>query len=127
MFNVNVDVTSKDRPTMEQLTKVMRIGHIDIATKWHELGLELVDSHNTLKQIEANHRNDVSACCRVMLEKWLERTPEADWDQLVAALNEIDMKYAADFISRQMKSGNERTVATVSSCILMYLSVHEIC
>ena len=102
---------------MEQLTKVMRIGHIDIATKWRELGPVLIDSYSIIRQIEADHRNDVCTCCRVMFEKWLERTPEADWDKLVAALNEIDMKYAADVISRQMKSGNERIVATVNSCI----------
>ena len=105
---------------MEQLNKVIRIGHIDIATKWRELGPVLIDSYSIIKQIESDHHNDVCTCCRVMFEKWLERTPEADWDQLVAALNEIDMKYAADIISRQMKSGNERTVATVNSCIPMY-------
>ena len=109
-----LDVTSKDRPTMEQLTEVMRIGHIDIATKWCELGPVLIDSYSIISQIEANHRNDVTTCCRIMFEKWLERTPGANWDQLVAALNKIDMKTAADVISRQLKSGNEHTVAAYS-------------
>ena len=95
---------------MEQLTKVMRIGHIDIATKWREFGPVLIDSYSVISQIEADHRNDVCTCCRVMFEKWLERTPDADWDQVIAALNEINMKAAADVISRQMKSGSERTV-----------------
>ena len=101
---INVDVISKDRPTMEQLTEVMRIGHIDIATKWHELGPVLIDSYSIIRQIEADY-SDVSTRCRKMFEKWLERTPDADWDQLVAALNKIDMKTAADVISRKLKSG----------------------
>ena len=110
---------------MQQLTKVMRIGHIDIATKWHELGPVLIDSYSVIRRIEADHRNDVTTCCRVMFEKWLERTPDANWDQLVAALNEIDMKTAADVISRQLTSGSERTVATINSCIPMYMYVVE--
>ena len=93
----------------------MRIGHIDIAAKWRELGPVLIDSYNIIRLIETNHRNDVTTCCRVMFEKWLERTPGADWDQLVAALNEIDMKTAADVISRQLKSGIEHTVTIVDN------------
>jgi len=101
---------------MELLTKVMRIRHIDIATKWHELGPVLIDSYSIISQIEADH-NDVNTRCRVLFEKWLERTPDANWDQLIAALNEINMKTAADVISRQLKSGSECTVATDNSCI----------
>ena len=112
---------------MEQLTKMMRIGHIDIATKWRELGPVLIDSYRIISQIESDHRNDVCTCCRVMFEKWLERTPDADWDQLIAALNEIDMKTAADVISKQLTSGDDHTVATVNSCLPMKLSVYELC
>ena len=90
--------------------KIMRIGDIDIATKWHELGPVLVDSYSVIKQIEANHRNDVSACCRIMFEKWLDMKPGASWDELVTALNDIAMKAAADFISKQFKSGSEYTI-----------------
>ena len=111
---INVDVNSKDRPTMEQLSKVMRIEHIDIVTKWHELGLELVDSHSALKQIEANHRNDVNTCCRMMFDKWLERTPDASWSQLVTALCEIEMKSAADVISKQLNSDSKHPIAMIN-------------
>ena len=85
--------------------KIMRVGHIDIATKWHELGPVLVDSYSVIREIEANHHNDVSTCCRVMFEKWLEKTPDASWSLLVTALNDIEMKTAADFITKQFKSG----------------------
>ena len=78
----------------------MRTEHIEIATKWFDLGLELVDSHKVLKVIQADHRNDVETCCRLMFEKWLERTPDASWEQLVTALNNIGMKTAADVVSK---------------------------
>ena len=95
---------------MEQLLKIMRIGHIDIATKWHELGLVLVDSYSVIKRIEADHHNDVTTCCRVMFEKWLQMKPDASWNELVTALNGIEMKTAADFITKQFKPGSEHTM-----------------
>ena len=107
---VILDVTRKDRPTMEQLMKIMRIGHIDITTKWHELGIVLVDSYRVIKQIEVDHRNDVSTCCRKMFEKWLDMKSDASWSELVTALNNIEMKTAADIISEQFKSGTEQRV-----------------
>ena len=101
-----LDVTCKDRPTMEQLMKIMIIGDINIATKWHELGIMLLHSYSVIQEIEAN-RNDVRTCCRIMFEKWLQMKPDASWNELVTALNYIEMKAAADFISKQFKSGNE--------------------
>ena len=103
---VILDVTCKDRPAMEQLMKIMRIGHIDITTKWYDLGIVLVDSVRVIKQIEADHRNDVSTCCRIMFEKWLDMKSDASWSDLVTALNNTEMKTAADFISKQFKSGS---------------------
>ena len=91
--------------------KIMTVGHIDIATKWRKLGPELlVNSYNVMQEIEANHRYDVSTCCRIMFEKWLDMKPGASWDELVTGLNNIEMRTAADFISKQFKSGSEHTV-----------------
>ena len=51
-----LDITDiEDRPTVQQLHEVMRIEHIEIATKWYELGLELVDGFKLLKEIEADN------------------------------------------------------------------------
>ena len=94
----------EDSPTIQQLQEVMRIEHIEIATKWYELGLELVDSNKALKVIEADYRN-VNTCCRTMFEKWLEKTPNASWNQLVTALDNIEMNTAADAVRKLFKSG----------------------
>ena len=95
----------EERPTMKQLQEVMRIEDIDIITQWRDLGLELVDSNKILKVIEANHPSDVNTCCRLMFEKWLEKTPDASWSQLIIALSNIDMNTAADAVSKLFKSG----------------------
>ena len=95
----------EERPTIKQLQDVMRIKDIDITTRWRDLGLELVDSNKILKVIETNHPSDVDTCCRLMFEKWLDKTPDASWSQLVTALNNIEMNTAADAISKLFKSG----------------------
>ena len=88
----------------------MRIKDIDITTRWHDLGIELVDSYKVLRVIEADHPHNVEACCRVMFEKWLERTPDASWSQLVTALNNIEMITAADAISKRLMLGTQLTL-----------------
>ena len=91
---------------MQKLSEVMRTEHIEISTKWYELGLELIENDKILKVIEADHPNDVNRCCRIMFEKWLERTPNASWSQLVTALDSIEMNVAADAVRKLFKSGN---------------------
>jgi len=111
----------EDRPTMKQLQDVMRIEHIEIATKWYELGLELVDSNKILKVIETDH-NDVNTRCRVMFEKWLELTSDASWSQLIAALDTINMKAAADAVRKLFKSGSESTHSICMYTVAMYVA-----
>ena len=95
----------EDRPTIQQLVEVMRFEHIEITTKWYELGLELVDSNKVLKVIEADNPRSTNTCCRVMFEKWLEKTPNASWSQVVTALDNIKMNTAADAVRKLFKSG----------------------
>ena len=89
---------------MQQLSEVIRNEDIAIATRWYELGLELVDSNRILKDIKADH-HDVNTCCRVMFDKWLEKTPDANWEGLITALNNIEMKTAAVAVSKLFKAG----------------------
>ena len=64
-----------------------------------------MDSNRILKVIGADHPSDVNTCFCVMFEKWLGKTPNASWDQLVTALNNVEMNTAADAISKHFKSG----------------------
>ena len=96
----------EERPTMKQLQEVMRIKSDDITTQWRDIGLELVNSNNILK---ADHPSDVNT---LIFKKWLERTPDASWSQLVTALNNIGMNTSADAISKLLKLDNLSYLST---------------
>ena len=87
---------AEDPPTIKELTEVMR--QTDIATKWFDLGLQLLGSDKNLGEIEADHRNNVSTSCRTMFKRWLDKTPNATWSQIVTALDDIEMRTAANYI-----------------------------
>ena len=64
------------------------------------MGLELGVPQCTLETIEYDHRNDVEACKRKMVQQWLKQ-PCPSWCSLVEALNEIGLKYVAHKISEK--------------------------
>ena len=103
------------RPTIKQLQEVMI--NDGITTKWYELGIELLDTDNPLKEIKANHPNDVWTCCRQMFQKWLEKTYDASWSQLVTALNKIEMTSAANAISKRYNISGKIHAYHNVSCI----------
>lgn len=106
----------EDHPTMRQLVSVMKNEHSEIAAKWYELGLELVDSDMTLNLIKMDHDNDVSRCHK-MFQMWLDRTPNACWSQLVTALNNIGMITAAESVRKLFKSEGvgERMIGAIQT------------
>ena len=70
-----------------------------VVTKWYSLGLQLLDNSSILEWIRSNNLGDIEGCCSDMFKKWLETKPDVNWDQLVAALNEIDLKTAASCVT----------------------------
>ena len=107
IYTIHVHNMYTGRPEMRQLQEVMRIDNIDIKTKWCELGQVLLGSDNILAVIKANHSTDVTACCSEMFKIWLERTPDANWNQLVTALRNIKLYTAADAVIKYCKSGSQ--------------------
>ena len=69
-------------------------------TSWYDLGLQLLEHNGAriLKEIKYNCGNDASRCCMKMFEKWLEQQPHSSWNQLLTALVNLDMNYAAEQI-----------------------------
>ena len=76
-----------DKPNLLYLNRHVRDS---IATKWHDVGIELLEqgSEKALQLITANKpgNGNVSACCAEMLQLWLSRQPNATWNQLICAL-----------------------------------------
>ena len=78
----------------------------DVACKWKDLGVQLLrsDQHTELDIIEKNHPRDVVECCKCVLKKWLDTTPNATWSQLISALksSSIQLDYLATQIEKVM-------------------------
>ena len=62
----------------------------EISSKWYDLGLELLEPEDegSLHEIKRNNRNDVAECCNEMFQSWLEKCPDASWNQLIKSLKE---------------------------------------
>ena len=91
-----------DRPILKDLCNHVVPG---VADKWRDLGVQLLDpiSGSTLDIIERNNPRDVVRCCQCMLEKWLEKTPDASWNQLLAALrsSSVQLNHLASQIEQE--------------------------
>ena len=106
--------TGNDRPSLKDLYDFVVI---HITDRWRDLGVQLLrsDQENVLNIIAADHPNDVSRC-KCVLEKWLNTTEDATWDQLIGALRSpaIQLDYLAGCVEQMIitKCENEigRTV-----------------
>ena len=89
-----------DRLNLKDLNKVMRHEARGVATRWFDLGVELLDGDTAvLDVIETNYQSDDDRCSR-MFKKWLEMKLDTNWSQLVTALNNIGLNAAADNVRR---------------------------
>ena len=43
-------------------------------------------------------------CCTKMLQLWLERQPDATWEQLIQALKEVEMNELGSTIEQELSS-----------------------
>ena len=57
-----------------------------------------------LTVIEANY-NDVRVRCREMFDKWLQVDPKATWNQLIDALEKINLNALAQKIREDVLKG----------------------
>ena len=73
-----------------------------VTIKWYDIGLELLDSDGAvvLNEIGTNYPTDVSKCCTEMFNEWLQRVPDASWNQLAEALKKVGLNTAAKDIIR---------------------------
>ena len=83
---------------------------------WKDLGAELIPDGDdavraiAVRAIAANNPNDLTKCCALMLDKWLEKEPKASWKQLIEALNEIELSSLAAEIKKKLESSTASQV-----------------
>ena len=59
------------------------------AHEWRFLGTLLKFDQAHLDIIYSDYRNDSKECCRKLLSTWLEKFPDALWDQLLSAIDDV--------------------------------------
>ena len=83
---------------------------VDIAPIWYDLGAILLEERQEgqLRMIECTHGNNVRRCCSAMLRYWLDKQPDATWQQLVTALRStgVDLDTVASRIEENFASKN---------------------
>ena len=84
-----------------------------ITDKWYDIGLELLEQkdENAVKIIK-NNPGDISKYCTEMLELWLNKSPNATWNQLIEAIKApgIELNDAASKIEGMLLPSNEGNI-----------------
>ena len=80
----------------------------DVADKWNDLGVQLLrsDQENRLNIIAVDHPHDAVSCCKRVLEKWLDTTTDATWNQLITALRSpsVQLDYLASQLGQMLST-----------------------
>ena len=91
-----------DHPALKYLRYVRDL----VADKWYDIGLELLEQKDerAVNIIKKNNAGNVTECCTEMLELWLNRQPNATWNQLIKALKApgIELNSAASKIEEML-------------------------
>ena len=95
-----------DRPSLKDLYDHAVI-NLDAANKWKDLGVQLLprpDQEKMLDIITADHPHDIVSCYKCVLEKWLDTTTDATWNELIRALRSpsVQLDYLAGQIEQKM-------------------------
>ena len=86
--------------------KLQRYVIPNVATKWYELGVELLDEKEecNLNIIESNCGKDVKKSCLEMFRLWLSTNPDASWWQIMEALKSpgVDLSSVAVELEKKL-------------------------
>ena len=95
--------TGSDRPSLKDLDD-----HVvtNVASKWRDLGVQLLrpDQETILDIIEKDYPHDAASCCKRVLEKWLDKTTDATWNELIRALRSpsVQLDHVASKLEQKM-------------------------
>ena len=77
-------------------TKKKLLDHVVpyVAARWYLLGVKLLkeDQESHLDVIKSDHANDNQMCCMDMFSYWLSTNTDANWKQLIEALQSPSVK-----------------------------------
>ena len=76
-----------------------------VSTNWEELALALHFDREVIQAVERNQHFQVEACCRTILQRWLDREglQPVTWETLVEALVDIEHGTLAGDLRRELE------------------------
>ena len=76
-----------------------------VSAKWEELALALHFDGEVIRAVEQNQHFQVEACCRTILQRWLdgEGLQPVTWETLVEALVDIEHGALAGDLRRELE------------------------
>jgi len=96
-------IIGHERPTLKYLSRHVRGS---VGSKWYYLGIELLEADDVKKldNIRSEHPADLDICCTKLFELWLEKQPEASWDELIKSLRQpgVDLGHLANKIEQML-------------------------
>ena len=108
------------RPSVAELTK-----HVNVSTKWRQVGIQLELDTQRLDAIEANYHGDTDTKLSKMYEEWLNSTPNATRRQLLevlrrSSINELYIAYKYERFCSQLSEGKlYKTYRSVYYCMAL--------
>ena len=97
-----------ERPALKYLNRHVVV---NITDKWYNIGVELLDVGDeiVLNTIGTNHPGDAEKCTEKMLQLWLERRSDANWNRLIQALRmpNIRLDTLASKIESMLNKGSQ--------------------
>ena len=78
-------ILGNERPQLKDIDNYIVI---KCAANWKQLGKNLNINEDLLNIIEKNYP-DCEDCCSKMLSDWLDSTPQASWETLLDAVDEM--------------------------------------
>ena len=116
--------TGTDRPSLKDLYDHLVTSLVNNVanTKWINLGVQLLQTHEIDMIVASHHHNVITWQC--VLQKWLETNINATWNQLIEALRRpsIQLDYLASQLE-QMLIPERKIMSTYqyySSCTLRF-------
>ena len=110
-----------ERPQLRYLNRHVRKS---VASKWYDLGIELLEDDNNeeLDVIHYHFPSDNRACCTKMFQLWLRQQPTASWNQLINSLRQpgVDLDHVATEIEQMLlQSKPSGHFSKQSKCVCM--------
>ena len=70
-----------------ELSELMEYVGVKAGVKWPAIGLKLGITNAKLNAIDKDCRGKTDDCCREMFDHWLNTNPDANWREVIEALN----------------------------------------